>query len=200
MSRFGRFLVVPLVLALASLTACSSGSDGRAAANTPSTAGTGPRVDLLHAGAATFAAHGSVGQVWLTGAKAGEQLRLVGPNAREVQRDTADAQGSLIFRDVKPGHGYRVAADSGAGLTASSRLVVTAPGDVPSFSTYKQQEIKPGYGYLRTRDGTLLSINVKLPGPPDKGPYPTVIEYSGYSPADPDSPQPSELIAGILGY
>ena len=50
------------------------------------------------------------------------------------------------------------------------------------------------------RDGTLLSMTVKLPGPASKGPYPTVIEYSGYSPADPKSPQPSTLIAQGLGY
>ena len=37
-----------------------------------------------------------------------------------------------------------------------------------------------------SRDGTSLAINVKLPGPPEDGPYPTVIEYSGYSPADLD--------------
>ncbi len=38
-----------------------------------------------------------------------------------------------------------------------------------------------GYGYLTTRDGTKLAINVHLPGPASKGPYPTVIEYSGYA-------------------
>jgi predicted acyl esterase len=200
MSRLGRVLVVPLVLALASLGACSSGSDGAAAANTATTAAKGPKLDLSRAGAAAFEAHGSVGQVWLIGATAGERLRLVGANGRVVQRGDADAQGSLIFRDVGPGKGYRVAAGRGATLSASPRLTVTTPGDAPSFASYQRQQIEPGYGYLRTRDGTLLSINVKLPGPPEDGPYPTVIEYSGYSPADPDSPQPSELIAGLLGY
>ena len=70
----------------------------------------------------------------------------------------------------------------------------------PPESAYAAQKIGDGYGYLRTRDGTLLSMTVKLPGPADKGPYPTVIEYSGYSPADPKSPQPSTLIASGLGY
>src|SRR5262245_9948368 len=32
------------------------------------------------------------------------------------------------------------------------------------------------------------------------GPFPTVIEYSGYSPADPDSPQPSTLISEFVGF
>ncbi len=39
-----------------------------------------------------------------------------------------------------------------------------------------------------------------MPGPADQGPYPTVVEYSGYSPADPTSPQPSTLIASALGF
>ena len=43
-------------------------------------------------------------------------------------------------------------------------------------------------------------MNVTLPGPPDQGPYPTVVEYSGYSPSDPTAPQPSTLIASALGF
>src|SRR5438093_11411076 len=32
------------------------------------------------------------------------------------------------------------------------------------------------------------------------GPFPTVVEYSGYDPSNPDSPQPSTLIASALGF
>ena len=32
-----------------------------------------------------------------------------------------------------------------------------------------------GYGYLRTRDGTTLSVQVALPGPASGGPYPTLM-------------------------
>ena len=70
----------------------------------------------------------------------------------------------------------------------------------PPASSYAQQKIGNGYGYIRMRDGITLSMTVHLPGPADKGPYPTVIEYSGYSPADPKSPQPSTLITQALGY
>src|SRR5207244_3348670 len=56
-------------------------------------------------------------------------------------------------------------------------------------------------GYLKTRDGTKLAIDVHLPGPADKGPYPTLVEYSGYGYADPNGPQSSiEPIASILGF
>lgn len=49
----------------------------------------------------------------------------------------------------------------------------------------------PGYGYLELPDGTTLSINVMFPSKADDGPFPTVVEYSGYDPSNPDS--------GLLG-
>ncbi len=146
-------------------------------------------------GPATFDAHGSVEQVWLIGAEPGAELRLVDEDAVVVATAAADAQGSLIFRDVPPAD-YRVAAAD----TVSDAVTVAAPDDHPDAAFYAAQDIVPGYGYLETRDGTLLAINVTLPGPPEAGPYPTVIEYSGYSPADPDSPQPSTLITSTLGF
>jgi predicted acyl esterase len=43
-------------------------------------------------------------------------------------------------------------------------------------------------------------VNVRLPGPPDAGPYPTVVEYSGYDPANPDSNQAAMRLAETLVY
>ena len=58
-----------------------------------------------------------------------------------------------------------------------------------------------GYGYLTTRDGTQLSVQVVLPGPPDKGPYPAVMEYSGYDPSSPSTGQPQyKLMLPPNGY
>jgi hypothetical protein len=174
------------------LGACTSSGGGSANA-------TKPTLDLAHAGAAPFKAGGSVGQVYVTGAHAGDDLQLV-RDGSVVAHAPVDAHGSLIFRKVAVGTGYRVAAGTGDKLVASGALAVTSWTAPPPESSYAAQKIGHGYGYLRTRDGTLLSMTVKLPGPADKGPYPTVIEYSGYSPADPKSPQPSTLIAGGLGY
>ncbi len=40
-----------------------------------------------------------------------------------------------------------------------------------------------------------------LPGPADKGPYPTVVEYSGYDPSSPTTGQPQyKLLAPALGF
>jgi predicted acyl esterase len=156
--------------------------------------------DLSLAAPAPFTAHGSVEQLYVTDAAAGSELELVGSDGLVVTSGRADAQGSLVFRDVPAGRGYVVATGYPGDPQASNAVDVTTADEAPDESFYAQQEIGKGYGYLETRDGTLLAINVILPGPADQGPYPTVIEYSGYDPANPDSPQPSTLIASALGY
>ena len=55
----------------------------------------------------------------------------------------------------------------------------------PAQSLYDGQQLGEGFQYLETRDGTRAAINVVLPGPPEEGPYPTVVEYSGYDPSNP---------------
>ena len=62
----------------------------------------------------------------------------------------------------------------------------------PSTKVYAQSIPSSGYGYLTTRDGTKLAIDVHLPSGP--GPYPTLVEYSGYGYANPAGGQSS--IAG----
>jgi uncharacterized protein len=102
-------------------------------------------------------------------------------------------------RDLAPGDGYRVAAAEDPDVT-SVATEVWAVEDVPDRRLYEAQELVEGYQYLETRDGTLLAVNVTLPGPVEDGPYPTVVEYSGYSPADPDALQPLLSLANLLGY
>jgi uncharacterized protein len=172
-----------------------SGCADRAGGSTPSLG----RRDLSTAAPARFDAHGSVEQVWVADAPPGETLELATSDGNVLQRADADAQGSLIFRQVEPG-AYRVVAGPDGALEASPRLAVTVADDPPDDSFYESQRIDEGYGYLETRDGTLLAINVYLPGPPENGPYPTVIEYSGYDPANPDEPEPGTLFATTFGF
>lgn len=73
--------------------------------------------------------------------------------------------------------------------------------DHPDPSLY-DQTFDAGFGYLTVRDGVQLSIMVRFPnegifGPP---PWPTVVEYSGYGPSNPDSGPPGSLIANMLGF
>jgi predicted acyl esterase len=63
-------------------------------------------------------------------------------------------------------------------------------------------DLEEGYQYLRMRDGTLLGAMVRFPDRAlyGDGPWPTVIEYSGYSPSRPDQIEPGTQIANALGY
>lgn len=142
-------------------------------------------------------ARGSVEQVYVLGAQAGEQLTLMDGTGTAVMSGNADAEGSLIFRLVPAGDGYEVMTGGGEMIEVGS---VMRPDQHPDPSFYENQVVRQGYGYLETRDGTLLAVNVLLPGPPDRGPYPTVVEYSGYDPANPNLPQPSMLVASTMGY
>jgi len=191
-----RSVAVTVVVALA-IAGCSSSSKSGSAAGVKLV-----KLDLEAATVAPFKVGGSVGQVYVTGATAGTDLQLVNGDQQVIAHGAADAHGSKIFRVVPVGSAYRVAAGSGATLAASAGagVNVTAWTTPPPASFYTSQKIGDGYGYIQMRDGITLSMTVHLPGPASKGPYPTVIEYSGYSPADPKSPQPSTLISQALGY
>ena len=134
--------------------------------------------------AAALKAHGSVEQVYVTGAKPGAKVRL----GHRTQR--AGKLGAVVFRTVKPGT-YRV--------QGKRVKVISARSAPPSKKLYSQKIPKSGYGYLTTRDGTKLAIDVHLPAGP--GPHPTLIEYSGYGYANPDGAQSGiSPIANLLGY
>jgi len=141
---------------------------------------------------------GSVQQVYVTGARAGERVALVNRRGATVAVLPAGSLGGVIFRGVGPGPGYRVRP---AGGGAVSRAVTVMPdrSAPPSTKIYDQRIPSSGYGYLTTRDGTKLAIDVHLPGGP--GPYPTLIEYSGYGYADPAGAENGiSPIATLLGF
>ncbi|HVM97846.1 MAG TPA: CocE/NonD family hydrolase, partial [Candidatus Acidoferrales bacterium] len=147
-----------------------------------------------------FAVHSSVEQLLIDYAQPGLMLQVEDSQGQVLQTGMADAQGTLIFRDLTPGSGYVVSTGEGSDREQIGPVDVWSRDQAPDISFYKQQHVVAGYQYIEMRDGTLLAINVILPGPIDQGPYPTVIEYSGYDPSNPDSPQPSTLLASTLGY
>lgn len=121
---------------------------------------------------------------------------------------------------LKPGDGFTVRTEEGSPAQVSEPFRVLAIDDHPPTSLYDGQTMKTvpwalvgnkpveghdnldGFGYLEMRDGTKLSAMVRLPDPSiyGEGPYPTVVEYSGYSPSNPFSPEPGTLIANALGF
>ncbi len=157
------------------------------------------------AGGVSFTARGSVEQVQVTGANPGQRLKLVDRQGKVVDADRAGSLGGIVFRHVQPGGGYRVRQPSGA--QSPSFRVLSDQSAPPSTNLYNQTlptgviGSGDGYGYLRTRDGTKLAINVQLPGPVNAGPYPTLIEYSGYGYANPAGGESSiAQIASLLGF
>lgn len=159
-------------------------------------------VPSAHAAAApaTFLVRGSVEQLSVTHAAPGASIALDDQAGHEIASGLVDAQGSFLFRDVAAGAGYRAVQNDAGTVTKSLATKVLSPDFVPPHSFYASQQLQTSFGYITMRDGTMLSATVTLPGPVEDGPYPTVVEYSGYSPSDPASPQPSTLLAQLLGY
>jgi len=129
-------------------------------------------------------------QVAVLGAGAGDALSLSGPGG--TRNATADAKGSFLWRQLDAGT-YTVS-------DATNQTTVDVPdyaAPPPDQSFYDAQTLGSGFGYVTTRDGTTLSANVVLP--PGPGPFPTVVEYSGYTPSDPGNTTMSTLY-NALGY
>jgi predicted acyl esterase len=170
-----------------------------------------------------FSVRESVEQLHVTHGEPNTELEVWDAAANVVDTGTTDYQGSLIFRGLPPGDGYRVVAAGPPRAVSRSLQVLPVEGSTPPQSFYDGQLLEPGYGYLTTRDGTRLSVFVSLPGPPEDGPYPVLVNYSGYDPSEPvgalsfdgldltflcddfpvlcDAPNaPEALIAGMLGF
>ncbi len=109
---------------------------------------------------------------------------------------------------VEPGKGYTIRLEDTDPVQVTEPFEVWGRDDHPEPAFFDDQagDLGPSgeetdwFGYLTVRDGVELSINVRLPGPVAEGPYPTVIEYSGYGPSNPDATEPGSMIAGLLGY
>jgi uncharacterized protein len=148
---------------------------------------------------ATFTAHGSVDQVYVLGTPGGALLTLVDRRGVRVASKRADSLGGTLFRNVAPGPGYRVREGA---MQSRALTVLPNRSAPPSTRIYNQQIPASGYGYLTTRDGTKLAIDVRVPpGSPPAGGWPTLFEYAGYGYADPAGAQSGiSPIANLLGF
>lgn len=84
-----------------------------------------------NAQAATFDARGSVEQVYATGFEPNAQAVLYDGLGQEVETKSDDDLGGVLFREVAPGSGYRVAA----GGTKSPALRVLTTKSAPPAPT-----------------------------------------------------------------
>jgi predicted acyl esterase len=132
---------------------------------------------------AAFKARGSIEQAYVLGAKKGQRLQLLDARGHVLASGKADRFGSKIFRELKPGGGYQVRH----GRKLSRAFRVLRPGANPPRSFYKRKKLKQGLNYVTVRDGVEIAMTVRLPAGKklSDGPFPTVIEYSGYQVAAP---------------
>jgi len=186
------------------VAACSSSDDAATTTgavdttSAPTAPPTMETVPLL--GPASFTVVPGTEQIAVLDAEPGAALSVT-RDGDVVADGTVDEQGSLLFRNLEPGDTYAVVSST----ESTEALTVWSPDDVPAAELYtEQQTLLPadgGFGYVVTRDGTTLSANVILPGPAADGPYPTVVEYSGYQPSDPDSSQLAAIYTAMgLAY
>src|SRR5438067_1476483 len=170
--------------------------------------------------AASFSAHGSAEQVYVTGLAPGASASLLTSSGGALYTQNADSLGGLLFRNVPPGKGYRVQLNPN-GPTSGSITVHSTAAAPWDPDIYNQSIPDNGYTYLTTRDGTKLAIDVHPPTSPagQSGapsfihlptfpanssyapPYPTLIEYSGYGYADPSGPVNGiAVLANLMGF
>jgi uncharacterized protein len=186
------------------------------ATTTTGTSGSGGSTSM----AEVFKVRGSVEQIAVWKAPPGTKIEVHDAASSLVDSGTADKLGSLVFRHVPPGDGYSVTApDLGPTATHKDVRVMSIPNSLPKAEFYSGQTLEAGYQYITTRDGTQLAAFITLPGPASKGPYPTIVNYSGYQPARPGEPigdykflcgqfpvlcdapsDESALIAAMMGY
>lgn len=188
MRRISCALVTALLL-LGCGGGATPGETGGSGGATTST-GTGGEAGSGGAGVhGSFAVRGSVEQIAVWRTPPGTKLEVRDAGGVVVQEGVSDAQGSLVFRLVPPGEGYEVIAPElpEPNVTKPVR-VMTVDNSLPKPDFYTGQKLVAGYNYITTRDGTQLAAYVTLPGPAEKGPYPTVVNYSGYNPAEPGAP------------
>ncbi len=157
--------------------------------------GSGPSPPARAVRPAPFSGHGSIGQAYLLGGTPGTRVALLNGRGRVAGTGTVGELGALIVRDVPPGPGY-VFRTKGHPRLVTPPFRVLSPNDVPAPSFFSRQHLQAGLNYVTMRDGVELAATVRLP--PGKtladGPFPTVIEESGYAIAAPHS-----LVDAVLG-
>jgi uncharacterized protein len=139
-------------------------------------------------------------------------------NGYEGTFDDALENGVGAGHTLRPGE-YVIRDDSAEPPLASEPFVVMDRDDVPDASFYEEQELRgaeldvlgapvegaeltDGYQYIEMRDGVQLSAMIRFPDQNlyGEGPWPTVIELSGYGPSNPEAEEPGSQIARSLGY
>lgn len=155
-----------------------------------------------------FEVHPGVEQLTITGANPGDAIIVLDENATGPFDDQladgpiVDEYGALVMRDLDANIDYRLVTEAGA--TETFDVLARDEHPDPAFFAEQRVEIdrenNTGFDYIETRDGTTLGAYIVLPGPVENGPYPTVVEYSGYSPSNPGQGAGFPMLFSALGF
>ena len=130
--------------------------------------------------------HGSTDEAYVINATPGDTINAINGSHQVVGSGTVDSLGSLVIRNLTPGAGFTF-QDTTTNAT-STTFTVLAPGAAQPAGLYNQT-LHVGLNYVTMRDGVKIAATLRLP--PGKtladGPFPTVMEYSGYATAGPAS-------------
>jgi len=214
-------LAYTMVASSAALLACTNDHNPNHA-TTGSTGSTSSGAGGMGGNSAMgFSVRGSVEQIDVWKAPPATLIEVHDATGAVTASGMTDKLGSILFRKVPPGDGYSVVAPMLSPPEVHKPIkVMSVDGSMPAQDFYAKQTLKQGFNYITTRDGTTLSAYVTFPGPADMGPYPTVVDYSGYDPSKPGAPisgapmvlckqlpvicdapnDPSALIAAMNGY
>lgn len=145
---------------------------------------------------AVYTGHGSIGQAYELGAVPGTKLYLVNSNNQIIGTGIADRLGSLIIRNLPYNQYFTFRSYFDSKVEGTKSFKILSPNDTPPNSFYSSQKMHVGLNYITMRDGVKLAATVRLPNGATmaNGPFPTVIEWSGYPIAGPHS-----LIDAFLG-
>lgn len=165
----------------------------------------------------SFSIRETIRQLYIWNAKPGAEATLTDASGKTITTGTTDKLGSFVFREISPGSGYTITIN---GEKTRALKVMDEAESKPAQGHYSSQKLTTGNSYIITRDGTKLAVFITMPGPEEEGPYPTIVDYSGYDPARPGAPiskeatllcktypvlcdapsDPSALIAALMGY
>ena len=134
---------------------------------------------------ASFDVRGTLGMIYVWNAPVQEEMEVVSLEGEVIASAQTDELGSIVIRDLAPASELTVRVKESPEDRATQVRVLSQEELPPDESLYASQTLIPGNQYITMRDGTQLHIFVSLPGPIEDGPYPTVVNYSGYSPGRP---------------
>jgi predicted acyl esterase len=176
------------VVALATVAgACAMPIGPRPPAPTTTTVAPAPRAD--------YDVLAGVEQLYVIGALEGDEL-VVESDGTVVERGRADRLGSWAVRELEQGRTYDV-VNRTSGDRRRVRILVADEHPGPEF--YGATRLREGLNYVPMRDGITLAATVRPPigQSLSNGPFPTLIEYSGYQIAAPNDPVANRLATAL---